>query len=70
MKVDVEGFEYEVILGSKDVFETELIRNIALELHPAILKRRGKSSDEIVQFLLAGGYHVEEGHRNLFLSKS
>jgi FkbM family methyltransferase len=70
MKVDVEGFEYEVILGSKQVFEDGFIENIALELHPTILARRGKSGDEILQFLLSHGYRQNHGYRNLVLSKA
>jgi FkbM family methyltransferase len=70
MKVDVEGFEYEVVLGSKQVFAGGLIENIALELHPTILKRRGKSGDEILQFLISHGYRQNHGYRNLVLSKA
>ncbi len=50
MKVDIEGAEYEAILGSPEVFEDHRVKAIALELHPAVLARRGKpaESDRVV----------------------
>jgi FkbM family methyltransferase len=69
MKIDVEGFEYESILGSRDVFTSNLIENIALELHPAILARRQKSESEIVDFLLASGYTMNNEFGTLIMSR-
>lgn len=56
MKIDIESFEYEAVLGSKQLFEGNIIENIALELHPNILEVRGKSGSEIVDFLYEAGY--------------
>jgi len=70
MKIDVEGFEYEAILGSKDVFRGNIIENIALELHPTILQRRGKSESDILDFLTENGYRRNEEYETLILSKS
>jgi FkbM family methyltransferase len=71
MKLDVESYEYEVILGSKPVFESDLIENIVLELHPSVLEQRGKRVDDIEEFLLSAGYRkdnefgkVGAGHRD------
>jgi len=58
IKIDVEGFEYEAVLGSKDVFVSGVIDHIALELHDDMLERRGRSSSEIVQFLEKCGYRL------------
>jgi len=69
MKVDVEGYEHEVVLGSKEVFEGGLVENLALELHPAILKRRGKSESDMLSFLSANGYQRNTDHRNLVLTR-
>ena len=69
MKIDIESFEYEAILGSKDIFEKDLIENIALELHPDILAARGKSGSEILEFLYAAGYRENKKYQNLILSK-
>jgi FkbM family methyltransferase len=70
MKIDVEGFEYEVILGSQGVFADGVIENIALELHPSILDRRGKSADDIVSFLEGCGYQRNSAFQTLVMSKA
>jgi FkbM family methyltransferase len=69
MKIDVEGFEYEAILGSKDIFKGNVIENIALELHPHILQERGKSESDILNFLTENGYRRNEEYETLILSK-
>ncbi len=69
MKIDVEGFEYEVILGSKEVFEKGLITHVALELHPSLLKRRGKNEQDVLEFLSRCGYKHNEDFTNFVLSK-
>lgn len=69
MKIDVESFEYEVVLGSKAVFTTNLIENIALELHPSVLKQRGKRTEDIEEFLLSAGFRRNASFRNLVYSK-
>jgi FkbM family methyltransferase len=56
VKMDIEGFEYEAILGSPRLFEKKCIKAMALELHPTILARRSKSIREIELFLKSAGY--------------
>ncbi len=58
MKVDVEGAEYEAILGSRNLFQQKRIKAIALEIHPSLLNSRGLSADEICQFLESCGYQL------------
>jgi len=70
MKMDIEGFEYEAILGSKELFEKGLIENIALELHPTILERRGKPESDITKFLEKHGYKKNLDYKTLIMSKS
>jgi len=60
MKMDIESYEYEAILGSKTVFETDLIENIAVELHASVLEQRGKRAADIEEFLLSAGYRKDE----------
>jgi FkbM family methyltransferase len=60
MKMDIESFEYEAILGSKAVFQSDLIENIAVELHPSVLEQRGKRAADIEEFLLSAGYAKDE----------
>jgi FkbM family methyltransferase len=69
LKMDIEGLEHEAIFGSKNLFTKDIIENIALELHPALLERRGKSADEILCFLQKCGYFTNEKFRTLVLSK-
>ena len=64
MKMDIEGFEYEAILGSRRVFEHRRIRALALELHSTILQDRGKDAADITDMLMACGYHLDEGFKN------
>jgi FkbM family methyltransferase len=64
MKVDIEGFEYEALLGSPKVFEQHRIKALALELHPAILSARGKDSADITGMLTRCGYRCEDTFGN------
>lgn len=59
LKVDIEGGEYEAILGAPEVFRDRRVRVLVLELHPAILGRRGRDPGDIVRLLEASGYRIE-----------
>jgi FkbM family methyltransferase len=58
MKIDIEGWEYEAVLGSREVFTSRCVRMLALELHPHLLARRGLDAGAITQFLAACGYRT------------
>jgi FkbM family methyltransferase len=58
MKVDIEGFEYEALLGSPEVFREHRVAAMALELHPSILAARHKPCEDILQMLAACGYEM------------
>jgi FkbM family methyltransferase len=58
MKMDVEGYEYEAILGSQEVFRSKRVRTLVLELHSWILRDRGLNPDEITGFLQSAGYSI------------
>jgi FkbM family methyltransferase len=64
MKVDIEGFEYEAILGSPEIFEEHRVRTLALELHPSRLAARSKSVLHITDMLASHGYRYtgDEGN--------
>ena len=64
MKMDIEGFEYEAVLGSREVFTSHRVRAFALELHETILARRGKAVADITRFLEGAGYRADRrtGH--------
>ena len=56
MKVDVEGAEYDIFIGAEQILKAGVIRNIALEIHNAILEARGLSGDRLHQWILSCGY--------------
>ncbi len=65
MKMDIEGFEHEAILGSPALFQEHRIVALLLELHPAYISRRGLDLDAVSHFLAACGYrHLpnSDGH--------
>lgn len=59
MKMDIEGFEYEAILGSPEVFRKHRVRALALELHGRMLVARGRAPEDIASFLQSCGYQVD-----------
>lgn len=69
LKVDIEGYEYEAILGSRELFTSHRVKAIALELHPEHLAKRGRSEKEIIDFLSSCGYSLSSSCSNtVFLS--
>jgi len=58
-KMDIEGSEYEAILGAKEVFQNKIIKNLALEIHPQQIRNQGKNPDEISKFLNRCGYKMQ-----------
>jgi FkbM family methyltransferase len=60
MKVDVEGAEYDIVMPAGEVLKSGRIRNIALEYHPAILRRRGLSMNDMHGLLTQCGYRLDD----------
>jgi FkbM family methyltransferase len=56
LKVDIEGAEYEAILGSGAVFRRGQVKALCLEYHPQILEQRKLRAGDIHTFLSACGY--------------
>jgi FkbM family methyltransferase len=56
MKMDIEGWEREALLGSPELLRSGRIRALVLELHPEHLRERGRSADEVTDFLATAGY--------------
>jgi len=61
VKMDIEGFEYEAILGSQQLFESGRIAALALELHPGPIAHRGLDPSAIARFLERSGYSLAAG---------
>lgn len=55
MKIDVEGFELQVLQGAGDHLGST-IRRIVVEIHPGPLQALGSSEADVVQLLQSKGY--------------
>jgi FkbM family methyltransferase len=56
LKVDVEGYEAEVLKGAEALLERHAIRFIVCELNESLLKRAGTSRSAVVSYLCEHGY--------------
>lgn len=70
MKIDVEGWEYEAVLGSRDLFASGRVEALALELHPHLLAARGLRAEDITEFLFRCGYRQAEKNHLLLVRDS
>ena len=68
MKMDIEGFEFEAVLGSPELFREHRIRWFALELHPSMMAARGRRPEDIVSFLKGCGYQMDPRFENSLAS--
>jgi FkbM family methyltransferase len=55
IKIDVEGFEYQVLKGAAKVLKQHHPR-LWLEIHPTFLKNQGKSADQVLSLIKDFGY--------------
>ena len=60
VKIDVEGAEYQVILGMQDVLRRPECRLILLEVHSDDLPRFGATVEDLVRILDQSGFQIEE----------
>ena len=60
MKIDIEGYEYEAVLGAKELFRSQMVRRVLIEIHENLLSARGRSPQDITDFLLSCGYERQE----------
>lgn len=57
IKMDIESWEYEAILGSPAVFRERRVKALLLELHEPLLRRRGLDPARLIACLHEHGYH-------------
>lgn len=62
MKMDIEGFEYEAVMGAVEVFQHKRIKALAIEIHGERLRDRGRDPMAVVRVLEAAGYRLETPH--------
>ena len=58
MKIDVEGYEYEVLKGGKELITKYHVPFVALEFSPSYLKEVGSEPRELAQFFVDNGYKI------------
>lgn len=61
VKIDVEGFEPEVIRAMVPLFAAGRVRMVLLDYHQAILATRGVDADETHRLMIAHGFAVRDG---------
>ncbi|MEP7124747.1 MAG: FkbM family methyltransferase [Byssovorax sp.] len=60
MKMDVEGYEAEALLGARRLLEKKAIRVLLLELLGWSAERAGHTEAEVLEILWGAGYHLYE----------
>ena len=58
LKIDVEGFEYEVLSGCKNSFKQNKIKKIICEIHSSYLKKKGLDEKMIYSLLKENGFSI------------
>jgi len=58
LKIDVEGFEYEVLCGCKNSFKENKIKKIICEIHSLFLKKKGLDKNSIYDILKENGFSI------------
>jgi len=60
LKIDVEGFEYEVLLGCNNALKNNKIKKIIVETHSEYLKAKGIDEDSIYTLLKEHGFTIKK----------
>lgn len=58
VKIDVEGFEPNVIRGLSGLAKNKLIKNIFCEFNSGWLEKNGSSHQELLELILSYGFKV------------
>ncbi len=58
LKIDVEGFEYEVFCGCKNSFKQNKIKKIICEVHSSYLQKKGLDEKMIYSLLKENGFSI------------
>lgn len=66
LKIDVEGFELEVLRGAKQLLKQKKIKLIAFELSKVPLQSLGKKEEDILEFLKEHHYQIKHPNGSIF----
>ncbi len=58
LKIDVEGFELEVLQGAKKMLTEKRVNMIIFEHAPILMKLQDRKPSEVVEFLIGLGYSI------------
>lgn len=58
LKIDVEGFEYEVLLGAEELLANNRIKFIIFEHSPVLLRKQGRDMRQVIDLLFKYGYTI------------
>jgi FkbM family methyltransferase len=60
IKIDVEGFELEVLEGGQNILSNDLVRVVGIEIHSEILNKRGIENchEKIEKILMKHGFRI------------
>lgn len=64
LKIDVEGYEAEVIRGASRLLAERRADALLMELNPSALERAGSSSAELLDILAEHGYRIHAVSKN------
>ncbi|MBL0742441.1 FkbM family methyltransferase [Chryseolinea lacunae] len=67
IKVDIEGFEFEALKGSRKALTQKVFDNLLVEIHPEALVKMGQSPEQLSQYLAGFGYTGKAITPNLVL---
>ena len=70
MKIDVEGFEADVLNGASKLLNDKKINYILFELQDTILNSIQRTSSEVFQILFTAGYQIIDLNGNLMSNSS
>ena len=59
MKIDIEGYEFELLKGAKNSLQNKKIENMMIEVHINYLKEKGISEKQFYDYLTKQGYVVD-----------
>jgi FkbM family methyltransferase len=59
IKIDVEGYEYEVLLGAKNLLKTKSITNLLIDFHKSILDTRSINYYDIHNYIISHDYCLD-----------